>query len=97
MNWYKKKNLALCTGAFQYGAPPHAGMAPGIDRIVMLLTGEENIREVIAFPMNSSGQDLLMGAPPRNATAVAGSAYQTALGGKEDDYRRRNSGDCGFK
>jgi len=49
--------------AFHYGAPPHAGMAPGIDRIVMLLSNEENIREVIAFPMNSSAQDLLMNAP----------------------------------
>jgi aspartyl-tRNA synthetase len=49
--------------AFQYGAPPHAGMAPGLDRIVMLLTGQENIREVVAFPMNSSAQDLLLNAP----------------------------------
>ena len=49
--------------AFKYGAPPHAGMAPGIDRILMLLTDEENIREVIAFPMNSNAQDVLLGAP----------------------------------
>ena len=49
--------------AFQYGAPPHAGMAPGIDRIIMLLTGEENLREVQVFPPNVSGQDLLMGGP----------------------------------
>lgn len=49
--------------AFKFGASPHAGMAPGIDRIVMMLTGEENIREVIAFPMNSNAQDLLTNAP----------------------------------
>ena len=49
--------------AFHYGAPPHAGVAPGVDRMIMLLTDEPNIREVIAFPMNSKAQDLLMGAP----------------------------------
>ena len=58
----REKFTALYT-AFKYGAPPHAGMAPGIDRMLMLLTEEENIREVIAFPMNSNAQDLLMGAP----------------------------------
>lgn len=58
----KDKFGALYT-AFKYGAPPHAGMAPGVDRMIMLLRNEENIREVIAFPMSASAQDLLCGAP----------------------------------
>ena len=58
----KNKFRSLYT-AFQFGAPPHAGMAPGIDRIIMLLTGEENLREVQIFPPNVSGIDLLMGGP----------------------------------
>ena len=58
----KEKFKSLYT-AFQYGAPPHAGMAPGVDRMLMLLTEEENIREVIAFPMNSNAQDVLLGSP----------------------------------
>jgi aspartyl-tRNA synthetase len=49
--------------AFQFGAPPHAGMAPGVDRMIMLLREEENIREIIPFPMNGNAQDLMCGAP----------------------------------
>ena len=58
----KTKFVALYN-AFQFGAPPHAGMAPGIDRMIMLLRNEDNIREVIAFPMNGNAQDLMCGAP----------------------------------
>jgi aspartyl-tRNA synthetase len=54
--------------AFQYGAPPHGGIAPGVDRIVMLLCDEPNIREVVLFPMNQQAQDLLMGAPSEATT-----------------------------
>jgi aspartyl-tRNA synthetase len=49
--------------AFKYGAPPHGGLAPGIDRIVMLLAGQQAIREVMAFPLNQQGQDVMMSAP----------------------------------
>lgn len=58
-----KEKFGALYNAFHYGAPPHAGMAPGVDRMIMLLKDEENIREVIAFPMNSNAQDMLLGAP----------------------------------
>ena len=58
-----KSKFGALYNAFQFGAPPHAGMAPGVDRMIMLLRGEENIREVIAFPMSGSAQDLMCGAP----------------------------------
>lgn len=58
-----KKKFGALYNAFQYGAPPHAGMAPGVDRMIMLLRNEENIREVIPFPMSGTAQDLMCGAP----------------------------------
>ena len=91
----KKRFNALYT-AFQYGAPPHAGMAPGIDRMVMLLTDEEKILDVIAFPLNGNAQDLLLGAPGEvtnqqledvhllgNGSALAQRAASTGATGKQ--------------
>ena len=64
---YKKaevdKKFSGMINALSYGAPPHGGIAPGIDRIVMLLANEKNIREVTMFPMNQNAQDLMMNAP----------------------------------
>ena len=95
----KTRFNALYT-AFQYGAPPHAGMAPGIDRMVMLLTDEEKILEVIAFPLNGNAQDLLLGAPSEvtnqqledvhllgNTNALASRAVPTS-GGKGRSEKR---------
>ena len=60
---YIEEKFPALFNAFQFGAPPHAGIAPGLDRIIMLLTESETIRDVIAFPMNSKAQDIMMGAP----------------------------------
>ena len=64
---YTQEDVELRFGgmlkALSYGAPPHGGLAPGIDRIVMLIADEPNIREVVTFPMNQQAEDLLMGAP----------------------------------
>ena len=58
-----KAKFPAMYNAFCYGAPPHAGIAPGVDRMVMLLAGEDSIREIIPFPMNKNAQDLMMDAP----------------------------------
>ena len=95
----KARFNALYT-AFQYGAPPHAGMAPGIDRMVMLLTDEEKILEVIAFPLNGNAQDLLLGAPSEvtnqqledvhllgNTNALASRSVPTTAGKSRSEKR----------
>ena len=60
-----KRRFGALYNSFQYGTPPHAGAAPGIDRMIMLIADSQNIREVIAFPKNKRARDLLMGAPSK--------------------------------
>jgi aspartyl-tRNA synthetase len=96
-----KNRFTALYNAFQYGAPPHAGMAPGVDRMVMLLTDEEKILDVIAFPLNGNAQDLLLGAPSEvtnqqledvhllgNTNALAARATATAGGTKTGTGKR---------
>ena len=96
-----KNRFTALYNAFQYGAPPHAGMAPGVDRMVMLLTDEEKILDVIAFPLNGNAQDLLLGAPSEvtnqqledvhllgNTNALAARATATAGGTKTGAGKR---------
>ena len=73
--------------AFRLGAPPHGGIAPGIDRIVMLLAQEENIREVIAFPMNQRAQDLMMNAPAPATPQQLKELHLKVVASKKDDKK----------
>lgn len=79
--------------AFQYGAPPHGGIAPGVDRIVMLLANEPNIREVIAFPMTASAEDLLMGAPAEVSERQLGELHLEIV--KDAEAAKRDKGSAG--
>ncbi|MCI5842292.1 MAG: aspartate--tRNA ligase [Clostridiales bacterium] len=79
-----KAKFPAMYNAFTYGAPPHAGIAPGVDRMVMLLSGEDSIREVIPFPMNKNAQDLMMGAPGEVTQAQLGE-LSIAVTRREED------------
>ena len=80
-----KKKFPAMYNAFCYGAPPHAGIAPGVDRMVMLLAGEDSIREVIPFPMNKNAQDILMGAPSEVTPKQLDELHIAVVGDVEKD------------
>ncbi|MHC5038656.1 MAG: aspartate--tRNA ligase [Planctomycetota bacterium] len=80
-----KERFPALWNAFHYGPPPHGGIAPGIDRILMILSGEKNIREVIAFPFNQQAQDLMMGAPSALTPSQLKELHITTLGSDRDN------------
>ena len=79
-----KRKFPAMYNAFCYGAPPHAGIAPGVDRMVMLLAGEDSIREIIPFPMNKNAQDLMMGAPGEVTQKQLDELHIAIVGEKEE-------------
>ena len=80
-----KKKFPAMYNAFCYGAPPHAGIAPGVDRMVMLLAGESSIREIISFPMNKNAQDIMMGAPSTVEQKQLDELHIALVGDVEED------------
>ena len=80
-----KKKFPAMYNAFCYGAPPHAGIAPGVDRMVMLLAGESSIREIIPFPMNKNAQDVMMGAPSVVEQKQLDELHSAIVGDVEED------------
>ena len=83
-----KAKFPAMYNAFCYGAPPHAGIAPGVDRMVMLLAGEDSIREIIPFPMNKNAQDVMMGAPSDRRHR---SSWTSCILPSSATWRRNNS------
>ncbi len=80
-----KAKFPAMYNAFCYGAPPHAGIAPGVDRMVMLISGEESIREIIPFPMNKNAQDIMMGAPSEVAKQQLDDVHIAIVADKKDE------------
>ena len=80
-----KKKFPAMYNAFCYGAPPHAGIAPGVDRMVMLLAGESSIREIIPFPMNKNAMDVMMGAPSEVTEKQLDELHSAIVGDVEED------------